>query len=1526
MKPLPRRAWTALISGVASLVILAAVMSALFRVAVQLVPGYRTQLQNWVSQTVGHPVRIGSMRLLWHVAEPVLELDDIEMLASPGGAASIRAQRMRIGISPLRLLSGDRVPDRVILTGLDLTVHIDADGHVSVAGVSGGGGGRDASAVLRDLARFDRIRLKDCRLRLSVARLGGAPLGFGFSMLFEHSGRNSTLQAQLQPPSTLARSVIVTADVQGALEQPATLVANWKLQATDIAGLPWLQRRLPPDVKLQFTSAWLDAGGHWSAGAERVVEATFSAQRVTALRNGAALAASERLRLTAQAQPQDGGWRIDLGPVEIAGRRGAWPAANSALRWTRAGGGYRVQADAGFLRLDDIAPWLALAPSLPPQLAGLQGDVSALSLSVASTASPEQPAAAAGATAGAATGAATGAAAASVAAAAAVAAPAAPPSPSSLPAAAAAAAVPAAASAAASAATGNAPPHFSLSAHLQNLGLAASGQSPGFEGIGGDLKADEHGGSLQLAAGPLRATLPELYDQPVALDIGGGQLDWRRAAGGWQLDAPQLQLSSNGLQAQGQLKLQLPQGGDRLPDIDLQADFSAADLPQVKALIPKTWGVHTREWLSRAIQGGAAANGHVVLRGPMADYPFVEQNDGTWQADVDFSNVTLAFAPGWPAAQQLDAHLHMTGHGLTVTGNHATLNGIALQQVTAAIADLRAPRLTIDGSAQGDGGDFFTVLRSSPLQQRLGGLLSSVAVEGPAQLGLHLQMNLYGADQRTYANGSVQLAGNRLQVKQLDRPVENVSGRIDFGPSGIAADALTGQFHDLALNGKIVADPDSPDGLLQLQFSADAAAPDGAIAAYTPSWLRQQLAGSAQWEARLPLSGPDGGRLSLSSDLRGISSTLPPPLQKSADAALPLTVRVSGAGNGGLRVLLGVDEQLRAALRFARSGTAMTERGVELRFGPGEAPRADADGIVVSGAPDVFHAPQWLGFLAALPQGGGDAPQLKSIDLRPAQIDLGDFTMPATHLSLARASAGWTLNLDGSGAQGTLLWPAAANGTVQARLARLQLEAKQDEGEAEAGTAAAAAADGHSTNGTAQAAGAAPAAPPQDVTNPAHAPTLDVDCAQLRMGDVDLGRLLLKTSRVPDGQRIDTLNLSGGALNANLSGEWRRAAGQSSAQIAFSADSTQLGTVLQAFGYARSLTGHRSHFEGQLSWADSADGLRFSAAQGKVKMNVEDGSLNVVEPGAGRVLGLMNIYALPRRLTLNFSDVTSRGLGFDKLAGSFTLGGGNAVTDDLQIRAPSLRMEMRGRIGLAAHDYDEHVTVYPVVSTGVALGVGLLGGPAGAVIALVAQQLFNKPLDRLAHFSYHVSGSWNDPQFRRGAEAELPQPAPAKAPPEPANPPTNPPATPAPASSPSSGAPAKLAPVHPSAQPPGAAQTPQSPPPGQAPSPPVQAPVQAPVQGPGQGPAEPPAQTPGGSSSGTSGGASTGTTSQPPPAGPAPAVPGTVGEGAAAGNDAAAPAPAAPSPASGAEAAAPPPAAASTLPAPAAARGQTPAP
>jgi uncharacterized protein YhdP len=163
-------------------------------------------------------------------------------------------------------------------------------------------------------------------------------------------------------------------------------------------------------------------------------------------------------------------------------------------------------------------------------------------------------------------------------------------------------------------------------------------------------------------------------------------------------------------------------------------------------------------------------------------------------------------------------------------------------------------------------------------------------------------------------------------------------------------------------------------------------------------------------------------------------------------------------------------------------------------------------------------------------------------------------------------------------------------------------------------------------------------------------------------------------------------------------------------------------------------------------------------ADGKVRLSIKDGQLVDVEPGAtGRVLGLLSVSSLPRRLTLDFSDLFADGFSFDTINGSFLVDSGNAYTNDLVVDGPAARIGISGRVGLADKDYDQLVSVTPYIKSGLSLAGALAGGPAVGAVMIVAETLLKdklEPLNKLARKQYTVTGPWTDPVVTKLGAAE----------------------------------------------------------------------------------------------------------------------------------------------------------------------------
>jgi uncharacterized protein YhdP len=135
-----------------------------------------------------------------------------------------------------------------------------------------------------------------------------------------------------------------------------------------------------------------------------------------------------------------------------------------------------------------------------------------------------------------------------------------------------------------------------------------------------------------------------------------------------------------------------------------------------------------------------------------------------------------------------------------------------------------------------------------------------------------------------------------------------------------------------------------------------------------------------------------------------------------------------------------------------------------------------------------------------------------------------------------------------------------------------------------------------------------------------------------------------------------------------------------------------------------------------------------------------------VEPGAGRVLGLLSIAQLPRRLTLDFRDFFSKGFAFNRAGGTVQFADGIARSDDLGIQGPAADIDIRGTTNLRAQTFNQTIEVHPKAGNLLTAVGAIAGGPVGAAIGAAANAVLQKPLGEMTAKTYRVTGPWKEPK------------------------------------------------------------------------------------------------------------------------------------------------------------------------------------
>jgi uncharacterized protein YhdP len=276
-----------------------------------------------------------------------------------------------------------------------------------------------------------------------------------------------------------------------------------------------------------------------------------------------------------------------------------------------------------------------------------------------------------------------------------------------------------------------------------------------------------------------------------------------------------------------------------------------------------------------------------------------------------------------------------------------------------------------------------------------------------------------------------------------------------------------------------------------------------------------------------------------------------------------------------------------------------------------------------------------------------------------------------------------------------------------------------------------------------------PGAAPAQQPDPRDFPAIVAQVEEFTWQGRRFGRLSARLDRVPQGLRLVSLATESSDFTLNGTGSWLLEAGGSRTRLALDFASSDFAAASRALGYRDTVEAEKVRANASLTWSGGPSEDALARMDGNVRLELERGQLREVKPGAGRMLGLLSVVDLPRRLTLDFRDVTEEGLAFDRVRGDFELRAGNAYTQNLLLKGAAVDVGVVGRTGLVAQDYDQTVVVSGNPSGPITVAGALAGGPVGAAGALLISQLFKGQLAGLASVYYRVTGPWDAPKVER---------------------------------------------------------------------------------------------------------------------------------------------------------------------------------
>ena len=788
----------------------------------------------------------------------------------------------------------------------------------------------------------------------------------------------------------------------------------------------------------------------------------------------------------------------------------------------------------------------------------------------------------------------------------------------------------------------------------------------------------------------------------------------------WQID--HLALKQHDTELAAQLSYQK---SDASSDLSLNLHLVNLPAKQIAPWLPQGYLRPALErWLLKALRDGQIEQLTVTLNGDPSRFPF-KDGGGQWRLAASTKNLDILYRSKDPQIKEMSAELLIENQALTVRSNYLKLMDFYAKQTTVQIKDIMKPYIEISSDGRGPLSDILSYLQTRGLVDPSNVLIARLSPQGKVRLKIDVNTPLSrSVEQATYVGGFIDFEGADLSLDKPQWDFNDLQGRLYFDSKGGRADALRAQ-----LNGRypLVARAEAKDGSTLLKI--DVRMPFYQIyPPIVPSFKSFISDGLDDWHAELLIPPLKMGHqqaleLKLQSDLKQIAVHAPEPLHKKVGVAVPSVLAVT-INPSASRYRLDYGQRLRLHLNTSQH----SKPSGQLQFSPhlkhgDPTPRP---GFFVTGVVERLPVDAWLDWSAqhrAIQQ--LDRAYIGDIDLLVQQARWRATTLNNLSLRITHKARSTVARFHSKQVAGRVSVPFKKAERIYLDLDHLILSP-----------------DSLSTAH-------------RRPLDPTKIPPMAIKIGYFDNSHFDIDNLSLLLN--PNSQGVDITEMSFEKIlddeilmEAKLRGQWTKKETRQHSDFQLKLMSKDYGRLLKSWQLYDSLKGAKGLVNGRLTWDGSPLDVALEKLHGSVRLQIDDGVIETVEPGVGRLLGLLNVGTLARRFKLDFKDVLDKGLEFDTVRGSFKFKDANMWTDDFKLDSTALEMQISGRTGIKARDYDQTIKVTPHLSSSIPWATAFIGGPLAGAAAFLFSKVtdIGEVVDKALTLDYTLTGSWDKPQVK----------------------------------------------------------------------------------------------------------------------------------------------------------------------------------
>lgn len=849
---------------------------------------------------------------------------------------------------------------------------------------------------------------------------------------------------------------------------------------------------------------------------------------------------------------------------------------------------------------------------------------------------------------------------------------------------------------------------------------------PGVKNISGAFKWNGDQAELALKSSRTTITANSIFASPLNFEHLTGSLLLKQADNkSWMLEIAGLTAVNQDLvlNTDGTMLL-----GDA-PVADLVSTFTLYNANRVSRYLPmKIFEAGLNQWLNQAFLDGKVQNGDIKLRGPLNDFPF-DKGNGEFKISGNIKNVDFRFAPDWPLLNKVNGKLIFAGRKIDINIDHAETQGIPVKNVTGTIPNLgddSSPSIltVVAKNIQTDFSSALDYVHSSPLEQSIGKMFESAEAKGLVTLDLSLSVPLLNPE-KTKVDGHLLIKDALLRLKPWRLDIEKLNGQAHFTESTTEATGITGEvFNQPLVLGLQTVQTTKKDSVVRASVTSKVVMSD------LEKWLKVPFSKYAEGETDVLLDidfAFDAPMVAkIQSNLVGLQVNLDGEYSKEKSVPRNYSAIITVQDKKPLQIQMSYGNLLGAALLLESRADTFDLIGVDVSLGEGMAAMPEGPGLYLSGKLDKLDWDAIKKYSQSTGTSSIPSLPLRSIDLQVGSIELGGQEIKAVSLQVVPEDNDWVVDIKSAAMTGQVTFPIklTSQSVVDAHFQQINLNTQ---------------ANSKSTL----------------VVDAKSLPAINFAAKNVTYNNMPLGQVTLKTSPSNKGLEIKTLNVNSRYLDLHATGAWTGSQGSSSTRLQGVATTTEMSKLLNSFGFdVHNFVASNGKFEFGLSWNNAPYDLSLATMDGHVRMDlakgriVEVGQTSGAKMDLGRMLSIFSLQTIPRRLSLDFSDVFQKGYSFDFFRGDFKFEDGDAYTSNMRIDGPVARVDIYGRIGLVAKDVDLTMSVTPNVSASIPVAATLLTGqPVIGIAAWAVNNVISSQISKATTYYYAVRGAWGNPSW-----------------------------------------------------------------------------------------------------------------------------------------------------------------------------------